>query len=550
MADDGWVDTDTGTGQGQVPSGTGQDGWKDTDAAPVTAGGVTQQLGRGAESAPYHVAGAPVDIATENADQWNFAHQAGQDLWHLITTGQYGDKPTMPTRTAPVPGGSDWMMQQAGKISPQLDPRNYPAQNWPEKIARGTGDVGTQALLGRVAGFGGTALTKGPSALPSAVTIGKQLVGSTVGGAGAGAGSQIGRGVASRAIGIDPDFQKLHPAMTNLIEGLGGTIGGGVGGLTASGVANRAGWGGGAPAADLSSGQLESTAKGQYTIARNIPANYTVPAISKFAFDHTQTLLGNYGSSEIGPLVSRLNKLANVPAGAISVPLTELTALDDYLDKVVEKNQGSKLGSAAADTQQAIRNFIKNPPPQSTHSGRPDLAAQYWNTADGNWAAAERSKTIELAQKQGARKGDVEAQVEKLTDPGVIDKKLWGMSPGEKEQLDRFSQGTTIRNALGAGSHFLTEGKEGLGSAGLAALGGYEHFGWPGLGLGLVPPVVGYGLSAGRKALANRALNKIAAQTRQRSPAYQAIPTADRAASPFRTTIPVGLGALSGLSDQ
>jgi hypothetical protein len=553
MADDGWVDTPTDT------SG----GWKDTDAAPVTAGGVASQLlVRGPEAGLAHVAGAPVDIATEQLGQFGFAKQALKDVAHGLSTakgnfwsltgpglqfGEYGDKPTMPTQDQPVPGGSEWMMGQAGKVSPQLDPRNYPAQNWPERIARGAGDVGTQAALGRVAGYVGTGA-------PSSVAVAKQLAGSTLAGAGGGAGGQFGRGVAEHAIDVLPDFRTLHPLATEAIENVGGVIGGGVGGLTASGAASRARIAAGEPAAGFTSDQLIERANRQYAKGRSIPANYTVPAVAQWANNHLQTLYGNYGSSEIGPIVARLNKLANPPATAGYVPLTELTALDDALGTVVKKNIQpggmTKLGSAAADTQSAIKSFIRNPTPQAIHSGDPQLAARYFNVADGNFAAGKRSQTIERAQQQGERSGNLEGAVGKLTDPAVIAKRLRGFTPDEQEQLDRFSQGAPIRNAMGWTGHQLTHGA-GLGSMPFMMYEGYEKAGIPGaIGLGLAPAATGYALHRGKEALANRALNRIAEQTRQRSPAYQAIPMAERPASPFRTTIPVGLGAVSGLWGQ
>jgi hypothetical protein len=511
---------------------------------PVTAGGVGSQLGRGAEAGLYHTVGAPVDTATQQADQTGFAWQAAKDLYHLATTGEYGDKPTMPTRDQPVPGSSDWMMGKAGQVSPQLDPRNYPAQNWAERIARGAGDVGTQALLGRAAGFGGTALTKGTQALPSSVVIAKQLAAAGIGGAGGGAGAQTGRNVASHAIDVFPDFRTQHPLATEAIENVGGVIGGGVGGLTASRVAPA-----GQRAADLSSDQLHTIANGQYTVAKNIPANYTVPAVAQWANNHLQNLYGNYGSSQIGPIATRLNKLANPPAGAAYVPLTELTSLDDALGKVVQKNFHpvtgmTPLGSAAADTQAAIKDFTRNPTTQTVHSGDPYTAAQYFKTADGNWAAAERSKTIEEAQRTGGKAGDVAAAIDKLTP-----KQLRGFTPDEQQQLDRFTQGAPVRNLLSGTSRWLGHAS----AAGIvpALVEGYERGGIRGAVLaGAAPAAASYGLRKLSNNLSNRALNQIAAQTRQRSPAYQAIPTDQRAASPFRTTIPVGLGALSGLYGQ
>lgn len=351
MADDGWIDTGTDDGQGGA--------WKDTDDAPVTAGGVAAQVGRGAEAAPYSLLGAGIDLPY---NAWN----AAKDMYYGVTgTGPYakGAKPDPSTQPQPSPV-SNWLQTQGGKVSPQLDPRNYPAQNWPERIARSAGQTGTEALIGRAATTGVQAFTD-PSAVPSAIKIGKQLAGSWFSGAGAGAGAETGRGAAQRAVDIDPDFRRLHPAIADMIENAGGIVGGVAGGYGASSVANRFGFPAGDPRADFTSDQLLKTAGNQYEIAKNIPANYTTPSISKFAFDHSQALLGNYGSSEIQPIITRLNKLMNTPAGAQSVPLKELTTLDDYLGTVVKKNTDnmgnvSKLGGAAADTQTAIRNFIKN----------------------------------------------------------------------------------------------------------------------------------------------------------------------------------------------
>ena len=447
--------------------------------------------------------------------------------------------------------GESWAI-----LAPQLDPRNYPAQNWPERIARGAADVGTQAAVGRLATTGFTGLTA-PAALPSSVNIAKQIAGSTVSGVGAGAGAETGRGIASRAVDASPTFRTQHPAATNLIEGVGGMIGGGAGGAAGSSLANRVGIPGGAPAADLSSDQLKTIANGQYSAARNVPANYNVPAVAQWANNHLQTLYGNYGSSEIGPIASRLNKLANPPASAISrAAVTELTALDDVqqLGVVAKKNIQpggmTKLGSAAVDTQNAIKQFTRNPTPQTVHSGNPQQAADLFKTADGNYAAAKRSETIERAQQQGERSGNVQGAIGKLTDPAYIAKRLRGFTPDEQQQLDRFSQGAPVRNFMGTVGHSLTHGG-GLGSIPFMMYEGYEKGGIPGaIGAGLVPPVIGAGLHKGSEALSNRALNQIAAQTRQRSPAYQAIPPDQRAASPFRTTLPAGLGALSGLVGQ
>ena len=521
-------------------------------APPATASGVASQLGRGAEAGLYHAAGAPVDMAS---DVWQSAKglvggPLVQDVESLYNTGRLGPKPSVEGSPA-LPGGSEWMMGKAGQVSPQLDPRNYPAQNWPERIARGAGDVGTQAALGRVAGFGGS-LAAG-EALPSSVSVAKQLAGSAIAGAGGGAGGETGRGMASYA--IPPDFRTQHPAATNLIEGLSGVIGGAVGGGAGSSAVNRAGMAGGAPGADLSSGQLKTIAQGQYTTAKNIPANFQIPAVAQWASNHLQNLYNNYGSSEIGPIASRLNKLANPPANAAYVPLTELTALDDAFGKVVQKNIQpggmNKLGAAAADTQNAIKSFVRNPTPQSVHSGDPYTAAQYFKTADGNYAAAKRSETIEQAQQQGDRSGDLEGAIGKLTNPAVVAKRLRGFTPDEQQQLDSFAQGSTTRNALGAGASFFNPGHGGGLSAPVMMYEGYKTAGVPGMiAAGLLPATAGYALRQGREALANRALDQISAQTRQRSPAYQAIPVDQRAASPFRSSIPVGLGALNGLYGQ
>lgn len=91
----------------------------------------------------------------------------------------------------------------------------------------------------------------------------------------------------------------------------------------------------------------------------------------------------------------------------------------------------------------------------------------------------------------------------------------------------------------------------GLASIPLAAVEGYHLGGLYGaLAAGMVPSIASYGLHRGSEALSNRALDRIMQQTRQRSPAYQAIPLAQRPGSAFRTAVPVGLGAISGLTGQ
>ncbi len=228
-------------------------------SAPVTASGVGEQLGRGAESGLYHAATAAVDLPV---NAWN----AAKDIYQGVTgTGPYSK--TAPT-PAPQPSpASNWLMGQAGKINPQLDPNNYPAQNWPERIARGAGDVGTQAMLGRGAGTAATALTEGTQALPSAVTIGKQLAGAGVGGAGGGAGAEVGRGSVSHLLDANPNFRRLHPGLSTALEDTGGVLGGMAGGAAGASVANRVGLPAGAPRTTQSPADLRAIATGQYTAA-------------------------------------------------------------------------------------------------------------------------------------------------------------------------------------------------------------------------------------------------------------------------------------------
>ena len=454
-----------------------------------------------------------------------------KDIYHGLTgTGPY-DK-SAPTPQPQQSPAANALMSGAGSVfGPQADPRNYPPGNWPEKIARGAGNVATQAAIGR----GGAAL--GEAALtgtaPSAITI-KQIIGSGVSGATAGAGSETGRGIAQRAVDIDPDFRRLHPAVAQMIEDAGGVVGGGAGGWAGSSFANRVGISGGAPRAGHSPEELETIANSQYNAAKALNPEYKPPAVAQWANAHAQDLYSNYGSAEIQPILRTLNKLSNPPPMAVSVPMTELTALDDQLGKVVQKNiqpdgSMSKMGSAARDTQQAIRNFIKNPTPQSVHSGDPYTAAKNWNDADANWAAAQRSKTV--------------------ANQKFTPKTLRGFTPDEQAQITKFQQGSPTRNAASGVSKFLGHSSA-LGFV-PAAIEGYEKGGLKGALLaGAAPAVAGYGFHKVSDYLKNSALNRIAEQTRQRSPAYQSIPMDERAASPFRTTVPVGLGAFSGLTGQ
>ena len=113
-----------------------------------------------------------------------------------------------------------------------------------------------------------------------------------------------------------------------------------------------------------------------------------------------------------------------------------------------------------------------------------------------------------------------------------------------------------------------------------ALMEGYDKGGWKGaLAATAGPGIIGAGLHKASNYLANNALNKIAQQTLQRSPAGRAAlapnpnlrrewtpsakaqpqhwwqvgpppPASPTGASPFRTTVPVGLGTLSGMSGQ
>jgi hypothetical protein len=526
--------------------------------APVTGSGLLSQAGRGAEEGLYHVAGFPVNTATEQLDQTDFAAQAGKDLWSLITTGHYGAKPTMRTHDAPVTGSSDWLMTKGGEYSPQLDPRNYPAQNLPEKIVRGAADVGTQAAVGRIGGFGGTALTKGTSALPSAVTIGKQLAGSTIAGAGGGAGGQAGRGMAESA--IDPYFRMQHPLIAQAIENTAGAVGGFTGGLTGSGLTKRFGIPGGSPESSQSPEELRDIATKGYTTANNTPANYTTPSVAAWANWQLQNLYKNYGSSEIGTITSKLTKLANPPANAVHVPLKELVSLHDDLagtGKMLPTGP-DKLRGAAADTQKSIQTFIRNPPPGSTHSGNPNLAAQTYKTADANWGAAMRGLKLRNLQTDATFPGrpTARAQVTNLVRPGVIDKQLRGWPAEDRQSLIEFAHGTPFRNAMenfgasgghGGGGAFSTLYPIVEGAKWGSEMGSF--FGMPGR---IIGGAIGAGAYPTAKAVARKVsgsgkqLNPIIQQTMSRAPGYrQPTPT-----SPFRTTIPVGLGTISGLSGQ
>jgi hypothetical protein len=454
------------------------------------------------------------------------------------------------TETPELPGGSQWLEKQAGKISPQLNPQNYPVQNWPERIARGAGEIGGQLAIGR-AGATGLQAVRAPTTLPSAITIGKQIAGSAVAGGGAGAGGQTGRGVVSHVLSADPAFSQLHPAAANLLEDIGGVAGGIIGGGAGAGIASKAGIPAGAPARTIPSDELLRMGSRDYTIGRGIPADYRVPAVVQVVNDHIQDLMKNYGV-EANPVIRQLTPLVRPPKGAVSVPLNQLVALDDALGKTVKKQmdgQGNltKLGSAAADTQTMIKDFIKNPTQQTVHSGDPYLVAQYFNRADGNWAAGKRAQTLELAQKRGDWRGTAaQDEIKKLTDPGNIAKKLYGFTEPEQEELSDFAHGTAAQRGMDTAAHAG-------GWAGVipAAWAGMETFGGlKGLPLGLVPPAVGYSATKIRRALGDRALGRIIERTKARSPAYQAMSPAERFDSPFRTTLPVGLGAIGGLSDQ
>lgn len=518
-------------------------------SAPVTWSGIAAQLGRGAESGAYHVAGMIPDYIADQAAKTKFAWDAAKDLYHLATTGEYGDKPTLPNYS--LPGGSESLMGRAGQVSPQLDPRNYPAQNLAERIARTAGDVGVQAATGRLGGTGFSTLRGAP--LPSAVTIGKQLAGATVAGAGAGTGAQTGREVAG-AIPSE-EFRLQHPLATQAIEDVGGVIGGMGGGYLGSGIANKTGFAAGPAAFKTAPKDLTKLGADQMNMARSIPANFKVQPVQQSAFNLQQSLQSTYGSGQIGPVISKIDRLLNPPAGYFAVPFHQLDSLSNDLAVMAKKNVGTPLGAAANDASKWIENFSRNSPPSTYHSGNPDLVARWFNVADQNYAAGKRGEKLEQLQDVAELPGkpSVRQQVANLVDPRYIRKRLYGFSDEDKQALERYTKGTpfgTFLESIGEGGGPHESGFGRLYPIWEGAKLGAEH-----LGPFLTKPVgalVGAATYPTIKWGARKAapyfqpqLSPIIEQTMQRAPGYVSTP-----ASPFRTTVPVGLGAISGLSGQ
>ena len=577
-----------GSGGGYVVTRPGDDpgnaslpavgGEQPSSAPAVTWGGLAAQAGRGMESGLYHLAGSLPDVAGQWWQSRGLGLQAAKDL----VAGDWS-KPADISMGSPTPV-SDAVMSWFGQRSPQLDPRNYPPQNWAERIVRGAGDVGTQLAGGRLAvdiPSMRASIAQAPSSVAAARILAnsaRPVAGGFVAGAGAGAGGQAGREAASQAIDtFSPDFRQQNPRGAELIEDAGGLVGGGVGGWAGSGLASAARippGAAGVPPPSASTKGLLDTARGQYTTARNIPGAFTVPAVVQYFDNHKQDLLRNFGSSGTRPVITELNKLTNPPAGSYAVPASELHFLDDKLGDTVQAqtdNLGnlSNLGAAAAYTKTAIGNFLRNPPPQSIHSGDPMLAAQYWRTADGNWAAGKRSQTLDLAQQ---RKGELD----RLTDPKYIQQRLEGFSQGEQDQLGAINKGWRLPQ-FGHGAE--------AGAGITAGVGTYMETGSPYAAIvaGAAPAVGGYATRKVNEFLTNRAIRQIAQQTRNRAPAAQPPPNlvyppsqvpastysswnqprsptwyrpgppmwpSGTPASLGRTAAPVGLGMVRGLMSQ
>jgi hypothetical protein len=213
-----WVpDGATPTGSTDLPDQSETTAWnppRPPVQTPVTAGGIARQVLTGAEAAPYRILGAPSDIGEG-----------------IVNIGRR--LAGYPVPQQPPAFGYNWWTRQAGKISPALNPENFPAGNLPERLARSSGEA-----AGTMVGTAGVGAVAEPAlATPSAVKVGRFLTGSedvakapiaaTTSAAGAGAGAQAGGEYATSA--MTPEFRRNHPALAAIIASGASMAGGQIG---------------------------------------------------------------------------------------------------------------------------------------------------------------------------------------------------------------------------------------------------------------------------------------------------------------------------------
>jgi hypothetical protein len=280
--------------------------------------------------------------------------------------------------------------------------------------------------------------------------------------------------------------------------------------------------------------QLRSVANTQYKAARASDVDFPADAVANMAARTQRNLDADGIIGELAPKThSILGKLQAVPSsGNPVVTISGLEAARRSLSKGPGRAFDNPTDREAARAAiQSIDDFFNMARRGEKVPGTTAAAIDTLQAARGNYAASQRSGTLEGITEAATRRAGASHSGQNLDNTlrGRVasarerPKVIGGFDDAERAALDAVAQGTPVRNA----TRFVGNTLAGGGGVGMTALGlgggaaGAAAGGPVGAAVGAALPVVGFGARQLANTMTDRALMKVAEQTRMRSPLYQ-----------------------------
>jgi hypothetical protein len=280
--------------------------------------------------------------------------------------------------------------------------------------------------------------------------------------------------------------------------------------------------------------QLRSVADAQYKASRAADVDFPADAVANMAALTQRNLDADGIIGELAPKThSILGKLQAVPASGN--PVVTISGLE-AARRSLSKGPGRAFDNptdreAARSAIQSIDDFLNMARRGETVPGTTTAAIDTLKAARGNYAASQRSGTLEGITEAATRRAGASHTGLNLDNTlrGRVasarerPKVIGGFDDAERAALDAVAQGTPVRNA----TRFVGNTLAGGGGVGMTALGlgggaaGAAAGGPVGAAVGAALPVVGFGARQLANTMTDRALMKVAEQTRMRSPLYQ-----------------------------
>jgi hypothetical protein len=224
-----------------------------------------------------------------------------------------------------------------------------------------------------------------------------------------------------------------------------------------------------------------------------------------------------------------VNDLASPPPNSVA-NIADIESARRAARLVSGDNIGKADGAAAKRLIQTIDGFLMEPNPSSVVSGPAAAAAQTLRDGRANYAAGKRSETLATISERANRRAasansgqNLDNSIRSRVTSALERPKIsGGFDDAERAALEGVAEGTAVTNTARAVGNLLGGGG-GLGAALTGAIGGTAGsvFGPVGIAAGVAAPVVGFASKRAANAMTDRALGRVDALTRTRSPLYQ-----------------------------